>query len=307
MFGLSGSTMFGLSGSKSRSSSTGVSNSTSFSFGNSGSLQGSQSSSVSGGSSVAGSSDQATARSNQTLAFEDVFSRLFGNAEGVAGNLDTSLLTQASNQLFAGGTDFLSSIGGDVGTSFLTDRLGAGNDVLNGQLDLLQSDIGDLFREELLPGITSEAVAAGQLGGGRQGVAQAGAADAAAEAFTRGAVDLRTRDQAQRDAIAQGIAGRSIEGAQVGLAGMPGLLNIAQGGITAQTAPMQFLASILGDKSILTDSSSQSTGQSFSNAMDFARSLAESFGSSFSQDRAGSQSSSRTQSNSSSNSFGIGF
>jgi len=299
--------MFGLSGSKSSSRSTGSSQSTSFSFGSSASQQGSTSSSISGGTSVSGSQDQSSSRSGQQVAFEDVFARLFGNAEGVAGNLDTSLLTTAANQLFAGGTDFLSGIGGDAGSAFMRERLAGGDSLLNGQLDLLQADIGELFREELLPGIQREAVGAGQLGGGRQGVAEAGALEAASEAFTRGAVDLRTREQAQRDTIAGDLAQNSIQGATAGLAGIPGLLDVAAGGITAQTAPLEFLAAILGDQSILTQASSQSSGQSFANAMDFARSLAESFGFSSSQDQSGSQSSSRTESTSKSKSMGLSF
>lgn len=303
--------MFGLSGSRSESRSTGRSSSSSFSFGSSQSRQGSISGGVSGGRSVAGSEDRASSRaqSGQQVAFEDVFARLFGGAEDVAANLDTSLLTQASNQLYSGGTEFLAGLGGDAGTDYLTQRLAGGDGVLQGQLDLLQSDIGELFREELLPGITSEAVGRGQLGGGRQGVAQGQAAEAAAEAFTQGATELRTRDQAQRDAIAGGVADRAISGAQIGLAGLPGLLQIAEGGMTAQTAPLQFLASILGDQTVLTESTSQSEsqGQSFSNAMDFARQFAESFGFSSSQDVARSRSQSRTDSVSSSGSFGIGF
>ena len=196
---------------------------------------------------------------------------------------------------------------GDVQLLFGADAiLYAGNN-LEGQLGVLQEDIGQLFREELLPGITSEAVRGGQLGGGRQGVAQGMAADAAAEAYTKGAVELRSRDQAQRDAIAAGIADRNIQGAQVGLAGSPGLLQIASGGIDAQTAPMQFLASILGDPTVLTQAENQSQGQSFSNAWDFARAFAESFGSSQSTDQSRSNSSSRTSSTSTSKSMGIGF
>lgn len=307
--------MFGLSGSKSTSQSTGSSQSSGFSFGQSSSQQGSTSGSVSGGVSRAGSVDQASSsgqsQSTQQLAFEDVFARLFGDAQGVAANLDTSMLTQASNQLFAGGTDFLAGLGGDAGTAFLNDRLQGNNGVLDAQMGRLQADIGELFNEQLLPGITSDAVRGGQLGGGRQGVAQGLAAEAAAEAFSQGATGLLTQDQAQRDAIAQGVADRNIQGAQVGLAGLPGLLGIAQGGITAQTAPLQFLASILGDQTVLTQAGSTqestSSGESFSNAMDFARAFAESFGLSQSTDMARNQSSSQTQSTSSSKSMGIGF
>lgn len=299
--------MFGLSGSKSSSQSSGSSSSSSSSFGQSTSQQGSTSGSFSQGGSQASSQDSSYGYSTSNIAFEDVFARLFGGAEGTAANLDTSLLTQASNQLFAGGLDFLSSIGGDSGSAYLTDRLEGRNDVLEAQKANLKTDIGKLFREELLPGVTSEAVRGGQLGGGRQGVAQGMAADAAAEAYTRGATELSARDQARRDTIAQGIANRNIQGAQVGLAGMGGLMDIAMGSINAQTMPMQFLASILGDKTVLNQSESSSQGSSFSNAWDFARAFAESFGFSQSTDQSQSRSQSETQSTSSSGSFGIGF
>lgn len=295
--------MFGLSGSKSSSQSTG--SSSSFSFGSSDSAQFSQSGSESGGQSRSQSSDSSRARSTQRIAFEDIFARLFSDAEGVAGKLDPSILTDASNQLFSGGLDFLSNIGGDAGTDYLTERLAGGDALLGEQLDLLQSDIGDLFRNELLPAITSEAVAGGTLGGGRQGVAQGQAAEAAADAFTQGAVALRTRDQEQRDAVAAGVADRSIQGAQAGLTGLPGLMQLAAGGFNAQTAPLEFLARILGDRTVLTESGSESQGQSFSSAEDFARSFAEAFGFSTSRDQSGSQS--QTQSSSRSGSFGISF
>lgn len=299
--------MFGLSGSSSKSRSTGQSQSSSFSFGASDSVQGSRSSSLSGGSSVGGSESRAGSKSRQSIAFEDVFAKLYGNAEDTAANLDPSLLTDASNQLFAGGTDFLSSIGGDVGSAFLENRLSGDSGVLDAQMGQLQSDIGDLFREELLPGITSEAVGAGQLGGGRQGVAQGKALDAASDAFTAGAVDLRARDQAQLDSIASGVAGRTIQGAEAGIAGLAPLAGVAEMGFGADLAGMERLAAILGGPTTLTQQESASTGTSFSNAMDFARAFSDSFGRSSSRDRAGSQSSSRTESSSTSKSLGLKF
>lgn len=295
--------MFGLSGSKSKSSSTGQSSS--FSFGRSDSFDFSRAGGESVGTSRAGSTDSSRARSTQRIAFEDVFARLFGDAERTAANLDTSVLTDASNQLFSGGMDVLGRLGGDAGSEYLNNRLQGNNQVLDAQLELLQSNVGDLFREELLPAITSEAVAGGALGGGRQGVAQGQAAEAASDAFQRGAVELRSRDQAQRDALAGGIADRSIQGAQIGLAGLPGLIDVAAQGLTAQMAPMEFLARILGNRDVLTESTSESSGESFSSADDFARNFAEAFGFSTSRDRSGSRST--THSTSSSKSFGIGF
>lgn len=296
---------FGLSGSSSRS--TGVSQSTSFSFGDSLSLQGSQSASLSGGSSTARSANESLSQSRQSIAFEDVFARLFSGAEQTAAGLDPSMLTQASNQLFSSGTQFLAGLGGDAGSDFLSQRLAGGDALVDAQLGLLQEDVGRLFREELLPGITSEAVAGGQLGGGRQGVAQGQALQAAGDAFSRGAVDIRSRNQSQLDAIAAGVADRNIQGAQVGLAGVGGLMNIAQQGFGAELAPLERLAAIFGGPQVLTQADSTATGFSMSDATDFARAFSESFGQSVSTERAGSQSTSKTESKSSSGSFGIGF
>lgn len=299
--------MFGLSGSKSKSRSTGESQSTSFSFGDSFSLQGSQSGSVSGGSSTARAANESASTSRQGLAFEDVFARLYGSAEQTAASLDPSLLTQASNQLFSGGTDFLAGLGGDAGSAFLENRLAQGDQLTGEQIALLQQDIGQLFREELMPGITSDAVAGGQLGGGRQGVAQGQAMEQAANAFQRGAVDIRSRNQAQLDALAAGVAERNIQGAQVGLAGAGSLMNIAQQGFGAELAPMERLAAIFGGPTVLTQQDSAASGYSMSDALDFARAFSESFGRSESTERAGSQSTSKTSSTSKSGSFGLGF
>lgn len=258
---------FGFGGSSSSSNSS------------SSSFDRSSSDSVSGGASVAGS--------DQRVAFEDVFARLFGGAEGAAAGLDPSMLTDAANQLFMGGTGFMSSIGADAGSDFLTDRLSGNNEVLQEQIDLLGEDLGQFFNEELLPGITSQAVSGGQLGGGRQGVAQGRAIEEVGNQFTRGATALRSNDIAARDAAAGTIAGNTISGASVGLGGIPSLLGAADAGFGAELAPFERLAGILGGPTTL--------GSSFSSSADFARAWSESFGQS------------QATSNSRSRSLSLGF
>lgn len=307
--------MFGLSGSRTRSRSTGrsQSQSSSFSFGASDSVQGAQSSSISGGTSVGGSESLNSARgtSRQSVAFDDVFSRLFSNAENTAASLDPSILTESANQLFSGGLDFIGGLGGDAGTAFMENRLRDAGNLEAAQLDALRGDVSNFLSDDLLPQITSEAVASGALGGGRQGVAEGAAIGEALDAFTRGAVDIRTRNQSQLDALAQGVASQNINAAQVALAGSPALAGIAEQGFGAQLQADQFLAGILGGPQILTQADNISSGSSssFSTAEDFARAFSDSFGRSSSRDRAGSQStsSSRTDSTSTSRSAGIGF
>ncbi len=264
--------MFGFGGGKSRTTSTGSARA----YGSS------VSGSISGGMSEGGS----TSTSRQALAFEDVFARLFGGAEGAAAGLDPSLLTGAADQLFSGGLNFLESIGNDAGSGYLEDRVSGQSPVLDEQIAALQQDTGRLFREELLPGITSEAVASGTLGGGRQGVAQGLAASRVADAFAQGATALRAGDIANRDAAASTLAGNAISGAQVGLGGLSGLYGLAQGGFSADLAPYQALAGILGGPQVLT----QADSESFQSAEDFANAFSRAFNFSRSDTRTDSRS-----------------
>lgn len=246
--------LFGIGGSKQDSSSRGESSS----------LDLSQSGSVSGG--ISGS------QSEQAIAFEDVFARLFGGAEGAAAGLDPGLLTGAANQLFSGGTQFLESLGGDAGSQYLEGRLAGDNAVLEQQIDLLGSDLGDFFSEEINPALTSQAIGGGQLGGGRQGVAQGLAADALGEQFVRGATELRAGDIAARDAAATQLSQQGGQNAAIGLGALPSLLGVAETGTYAALGPSERLAAILGDPTVLT--------QANASAEDFARAFASSFGTS---------------------------
>lgn len=197
---------------------------------------------------------------------------MFGGAEGAAGGLDPSMLTDAANQLFSGGQRFMDQIGGDAGSQYLEDRLGGDNDVLQQQIDLLGEDLGKFFSDELNPAITSQAVGGGQLGGGRQGVAQGQALQQVGDQFTRGATALRAGDIAARDAAAGTLAGNTVQGSAVGLQGLGGLADIANMGFSADMAPAQLLASILGGPTTLNTAGSTSA--------DFARSFSQSYGAS---------------------------
>jgi hypothetical protein len=222
----------------------------------------SNASSVSGGFGVAASQD--------SVAFEDIFARMFGGAEGAAGGLDPSMLTGAANQLFSGGTSFMQGIGQDAGSQYMEGRLSGENPVLQEQIDLLGADLGKFFGEELNPQITSQAVAGGSLGGSRQGVAQGRGLDMVGEQFARGATALRAGDIGARDAVAGTLGQQGIQGAQVGLGGLGSMAGIADMGFGAGMAPYERLAAILGGPTTLNTSASTSA--------DFARSLSSSYG-----------------------------
>ncbi len=225
--------------------------------------------STSGGFGVSSSEDR--------VAFEDIFARMFGGAEGAAGGLDPSMLTDAANQLFSGGMGVMDSLGGDAGSAYLGDRLSGDNEVLQQQIDLLGEDIGSFFNDQLMPGITSEAVGGGSLGGGRMGVAQGMAMQEVGDQFTRGATALRAGDIGARDAAAGTLAGQAGQNALTSLQGIPALAGIADMGFGAGMAPYERLAAIMGGPTTLTSAGSSSA--------DFARSFSESYGESRARSR----------------------
>ena len=274
--------MFGFGASKSKS----VTDSSSNAYGYSGS------SSLSDSLSQSRSSSGGQSTSAQGIAFQDLFAQLFGNASGAAGQAAEAapILQGQAAQLFSGGVDFLSQLqNGGAGEAALTSRIGD-TSARDAQLEALQSGLGDLFSEELNPAITGRAVAAGQLGGGRQGVAQGQAAKAIASQYAQGASSIIASDQAQRDQAAAQLASLQQGGAAAGLSALPGLMGIGQAGSMAGLAPYEALAGILGGPTVLTQGQSSQFGESSSDAI--ARAISQAFGEDFSTSQLHSQSSS---------------
>lgn len=251
-------------------------------FSGSSSRTDSQSSSFDRSNAASVSGGAAASQSDQRIAFEDVFARLFGGAEGAAAGLDPSMLTEASNYLFGAGQQFVDSLRDNSGISYMEEQLNRPGEFVDDQIAQLQGDIGRLFNEELLPGISADAIGGGQLGGGRQGVAEAGATRIAGELFADSALGIRLGDQARRDTLAGSITDANVAGAQTGLAGMTNLAAIADLGFGAGLSPYERLAGILGGPTTLTSAASSSA--------DFARSISSSYGQ--------SQATSRTRSKS---------
>ena len=73
----------------------------------------------------------------------------------------------------------------------------------------LQAGLGQMFREELMPSMQSNAIAAGGVGGGRQGVAEGVAAGQMAQAYTQGLGDITARANQQALGAAGMMPGRS--------------------------------------------------------------------------------------------------
>lgn len=272
---------FGIGGSSSRSSSS------------SSSLDYGANASTSFSDSLGTSVSTARGGSSQRVANQSILDLL--NASGVdafgrASSLAPLLQGQAG-QLFSGGMGFLDELqGGNAGSDYLSSRVSGQSPVLDQQIDALGGDLGRFFREELNPAITGDAVAAGQLGGGRQGVAQGRATDAVAREFQTGATNLRAQDMIARDNAAATYGAQRIGASQTGLAGLESLFGVAQGGAMADLSPVQMLASIIGGPTVLTDSYNTSDASS----IDIARAMSEAFGFNYGTSESSSSSRGRT-------------
>jgi hypothetical protein len=285
--------MFGLNFSKSSANSKSESDAYGYTLGGSTSLSDSRSSEVA----RAGSQSSST----QDIAFADLFQKLYGGALGATGRAAEQLpgLSDAARTLFASGTGFLDKLGASPGADYLEGRATGENPVLDEQIGNLSEDVGRFFREELNPAIKSQAVGTGQLGGGRQGVAQTGAARVAGEQFVRGATELRSRDQAARDAAA-GTAGQlRLQAGGAQLSALPGLYGLAEAGVGGELSLYERLAGVLGGPTTLTTAGSTSFSESDSEAI--ARAIAQSFN--IGEDTAHSESTSTQKSKS----FGLSF
>lgn len=275
-----------------------------FGIGGSTSKQSSQSSSSSfdnldqQGLNIGGSQSSSIGQSSSSssIAFEDVFAKLFGGASGAAAGINTSAITDAANLLFGGGTNFLDQLaGGGAGAKFLEDRLAGSDQLVADQIGLLEEDIGRFLSETVNPAITGSGVQAGTLGGGRGEVQRGIASRGAAEAFAKGATDIRLGERARTDAIAQALASDETGRAGVGLNSLGDLLNLVTGGSLAGLEPFAALSQILGPATVLTDSQSSQSSQGTSFDFGFDQTTG----------RAGSQSSSSSSGSSKSFDFGL--
>ena len=149
------------------------------------------------------------------------------------------------------------------------------NPELQNQINLLGQDIGRTFTQQLLPGIQSEAIGFGQLGGGREGVAQGLGLQSALGEFQRGASTLRSDDiNRQLSAAAslgqlglgqQGQTSSQLESAGAlnlgGIGALQGLFELGQSGFGEEFAGLEQLAAIIGDPTILQEAQAQGSAQ----------------------------------------------
>lgn len=240
----------------------------------------SQSSSYGYNSSFSDSLSQA--QSQQRIAFEDIFRELYTGASGAAGKAAEMLpLFQGqAADLYSSGVGFLDKLGVGAGEDYLQSRL-TSTETRDQQLGALKTGLGELFRDEINPAITSRAVAGGTLGGGRQGVAQGVAAGKLGTAYTKGAADIFASDQAAKDAAAGTLISGRNTAAGIGLSSLPSLFSVAEGGLNAASLPYATLAGILGGPTVLGSSSEVAAALSRAFGEDFSSSSSKGKGFSF--------------------------
>lgn len=255
--------MFGIGGSSSRANSQ----SSSLDFG----VNTSQSFSDSLAQSLSRSAGQSTSVQNVWNA--DVLKQLYAGALSALPNTD--LFAGQAAELYGAGTSILDTLGVGAGEDYLSGRL-TDTTARDEQLGALKTGLGDLFREELNPAITSHAVATGTLGGGRQGVAQAQAIKGIAKQYATGAADIIGRDQLARDTAAGTLIAGKNQAASTGFAGLDSLLGIGVAGLGAPLSPYSALAQILGGPTVLTQG--QSTESSEATSEQVARAISEALG-----------------------------
>jgi hypothetical protein len=210
--------------------------------------------------------------------------------------VDTGDIASAGQQLFSGGLGFLDKLGGGAGADELAARAGGGDTSgRDAQLGVLQSQLGDFFNTQLVPGITSRGVSTGTLGGSRDAVELGQAAKQVAGQFSTGAASIISNDQAQRDAAAGKLADVTNQGAATGLSALSSLYGLKQGADSSALTPYQMLSQILGGPTVL--------GQSQSSQL--AAALSSSFGEQGSSSYGFDQSSSTQQSQGTGSGFSI--
>ena len=151
------------------------------------------------------------------------------------------------------------------------------NPVLGQQIGQLGEDINRQLQRQVggAGGITAGAIGAGQGGlGGRAQVATGLASEAALNAFSRGATELRGQDIGRQLGAAQALGGLELgqQGQQLqgllgagqlglgGLGALQGQFNLGLSPFQGQFQPLQNLAGIIGAPTVLSQGTAQSTG-----------------------------------------------
>lgn len=299
--------LFSFGGSKSRSSSFSSSFDNLDAYGVDFGFNTSRSESASRGASS--SLDRSRTSTDQNIAFEDVFARMFGRATNAADRaVDASGgVSDAAGLLFNSGTGVIDRLsGGGAGAEFLEGRL-SGTDVADAQIGRLSTELERFLTEDANRAITSGGVAAGTFGGTRGEVREGIALRGATEALALGTTDILKNEQAARDSAAGVLLGSETDRGATALAGLPGLAGLAELGANAELSPLMALSGIIGPQTALTTSRGTSFGTSQSEQLSQALSEALGLNIGINQTTGRAGSTSESESTAKSKRIGFGF
>ena len=161
------------------------------------------------------------------------------------------------------------------------------NPFINQQIAGLAQDFGQLYNEQILPGIGNQAQLAGQRGSSRQGIAEALGAQRVAQEFGQAATNLRAGAYGQQQQAAQQYAAM----AQAGAMNAYGVANQASAGqaqmqnafnqtrLAGAAQPFIIGSQVIGAPSVLSQSYGENFGYDYSKSKSSGKSASVGFGS----------------------------
>ena len=188
---------------------------------------------------------------------------LFGQQQGQQGQF-----AQQTQQLFGQGQEAFGGLTNNAFLDALGGQAGGNPELVAAQTSQLSDVLGQQFREQINPAITSTAVGGGTLGGGRQGVAQGAAIQGQQRALAAGNVGFQTADAARSLQASQAGGALFGQGAQAQQAALPGLQQLLAGPQNQQLQSLMGLIAGIGGPTVLSEqaafdtSRATSTGQS---------------------------------------------
>ena len=211
--------------------------------------------SVSGGkskisNSASGSQSMKSFISPDQLPF---LKRLWG--EGTAGILDQGIGAADT----AGGAAFMGGLYQNPFAQQLGQFAQPNNEMAQANIGLLGQNLNQNLQRNLLPGITDTSIQSGGLGGGRQGIAQGLALQGTQQAFAQGSQDILNNAYNQANQATQFGTNWATNNAMQGITGL-GMLQ------QQQFAPLLALAQILGNPTVLQESTGKNKSSGSSNS-----------------------------------------
>lgn len=175
---------------------------------------------------------------------------------------------------------------GNRGQQMLGGYARQNNPYLQRQINGLAQDYGQMFNEQILPGIGSNAQNAGQRGGSRQGIAEALGAQRVAQEFGQQAGQMRMNAYGQQQQAATDLMNAGMQGA-TSMYGLSNQSNMMQGQLANEFANTQLQASaqpftigtsVIGAPSVLSQQYGMNTGYGYNVAQSQSQSQSKSKG-----------------------------